>query len=411
MASKRGLQLITCLDPSIAEVLLVDAMRLRQILHNLLSNAIKFTEEGGIYFSVTVLADDHAGQLIEFRVVDTGIGMTDAEINRALQPFEQVLKANGVLNNDIDCGSGLGLAISKKLIATMGGHLHFDSAPKMGSAIYFSSVFPRTTQSAHINNYSAIELPNARCFTNSKGQIIHALLVEDHPASREILSLQLQALGIEVTVCANGKNALAHFQKTHFDLVFTDHSMPGMKGEELAYLLRRQSYQDLIIIGVTADIYALEARQRFLSAGMNAVLIKPISIHTLENQLAAYFQSEKNIVAQQLKPIKSFFPLGVKNGHHSSTELLILAEVLKVQQDCLCTLDKETVDHTELAHYLHKIKGGALLINEPTFVEACAVLEHELQLGAPNISQKLQLLLRQKNRLIESIGITVAQSS
>ena len=410
LASKRGLQLITCLDPSIAEVLLVDAMRLRQILHNLLSNAIKFTEEGRIYFSVTVLADDHAGQLIEFRVVDTGIGMTDAEINRALQPFEQVLKANGSLNNDVDYGSGLGLAISKKLIATMGGHLHFDSAPKLGSAIYFSSVFPRTTQSAHNYNYSAVELPNARCFTNSMGQTIHALLVEDHPASREILSLQLHALGIQVTVCANGKSALTHFQKTHFDLVFTDHSMPGMKGEELAYLLRQQGYQDLIIIGVTADIYALEARQRFLSAGMNAVLIKPISIHTLESQLAAYFQSEKYIVAQELKPIKPFFPLGVKDGHHSPTELLILAEVLKVQQDCLCKLDKETVDHTDLAHYLHKIKGGALLINEPTFVEACAQLEHELQLGAPDISRKLQLLLEQKNKLIESIGITVAES-
>jgi two-component system sensor histidine kinase EvgS len=243
------------------------------------------------------------------------------------------------------------------------------------------------------------------------GQTIHALLVEDHPASREILSLQLHALGIEVTVCANGKNALAHFQKTHFDLVFTDHSMPGMKGEELAFLLRQQGYQDLIIIGVTADIYALEARQRFLSAGMNAVLIKPISIHTLENQLAAYFQSEKNIVAQQLKQIKTFFPLGVKDGHHSPTELLILAEVLKVQHDCLYRLDKETVGHTELVHYLHKIKGGALLINEPTFVEACAQLEHELQLGSPDISQKLQLLLQQKNRLIESIGITVAESS
>jgi HPt (histidine-containing phosphotransfer) domain-containing protein len=63
-----------------------------------------------------------------------------------------------------------------------------------------------------------------------------------------------------------------------------------------------------------------------------------------------------------------------------------------------------------LAHYLHKIKGGALLINEPTFVEVCAQLEHELQLGAPDISRKLQLLLEQKNKLIESIGITVAES-
>lgn len=410
LASKRGLQLISRLDPTIAEVLLVDAMRLRQVLHNLLSNAIKFTEVGSIYFAVNVLADDHAGQLIEFRVIDTGIGMTDAEIKRALQPFEQVLQATNTTNINVDYGSGLGLAISKQLIASMGGHLHFESYPKMGSAIYFSSVFPRTTQAAQNYHYPIIERPNAPCFTNSMGQTIRALLVEDHPASREILSLQLQALGIQVTVCTNGKNALTHFQNTHFDLVFTDHSMPGMKGEELAQLLRQQGYQDLIIIGVTADIYALEARQRFLSAGMNAVLIKPISIITLENKLADYFESGNNLIAQNLNRTKPFFALGLQHGHHSPTELLILAEVLKVHQECLRMLDEKTLDTNELTHYLHKIKGGALLINESQFVAACTQLERDLQLGAPDINQKLQLLLQQENILIESIGLAQAES-
>ena len=137
---------------------------------------------------------------------------------------------------------------------------------------------------------------------------------------------------------------------------------------------------------------------------MNAVLIKPISIMTLENQLAHYYQAGSSPNIQKLKPIKSFFPLGLKSGHHSPTELLILNEVLKVHQDCLQPLDNKLLDPKELAHFLHKIKGGALLINDAEFIAACVLLEHELQLGIPDVSHQLQLLLQRENKLIEAIS-------
>jgi two-component system, NarL family, sensor histidine kinase EvgS len=81
MAKKQNLLLHTSIDPRTAEVLMVDSLRLRQVLQNLLSNAIKFTSQGEIYFSITVLADDHAGQLVEFRVIDTGVGMGSDKLN------------------------------------------------------------------------------------------------------------------------------------------------------------------------------------------------------------------------------------------------------------------------------------------------------------------------------------------
>jgi two-component system sensor histidine kinase EvgS len=116
VAIKHHLQLHTIKDPKIAEVLMMDALRLRQILQNLISNAIKFTEKGEIYFSITILADDHAGQLIEFRVIDTGIGMGAEEIELALQAFEQVPnKGDGNLNEQ-QRGTGLGLTITKHLV-------------------------------------------------------------------------------------------------------------------------------------------------------------------------------------------------------------------------------------------------------------------------------------------------------
>lgn len=90
VARSQNLILHTSKDPRIAQVLMIDALRLRQILQNLISNAIKFTERGEIYFSISVLADDHAGQLIEFRVIDTGVGMGAKDIEIALQAFEQI---------------------------------------------------------------------------------------------------------------------------------------------------------------------------------------------------------------------------------------------------------------------------------------------------------------------------------
>ena len=147
-ASNRQLSMHTHLDLRIAEVLMVDSLRLRQVLNNILSNAIKFTNTGSIHFSVRILADDHAGQLIEFRVIDTGIGMNPADIAIALQPFEQVRAQHQQHTVNTPQGTGLGLTISSHLIRSMDSHLYFDSEPGMGSNVYFSAAFPRTTQVA-----------------------------------------------------------------------------------------------------------------------------------------------------------------------------------------------------------------------------------------------------------------------
>jgi two-component system sensor histidine kinase EvgS len=127
-----------------------------------------------------------------------------------------------------------------------------------------------------------------------KNCAIQALVVEDHPASRQILSLQLEALGISAYVCENATIALELLKDHHFDLMLTDQSMPGMQGSELAKQIRSLGNRDLIIIGVTADIYALDSRHQFLSSGMNGVLIKPLSLGALENELMRYFETSQN---------------------------------------------------------------------------------------------------------------------
>jgi two-component system sensor histidine kinase EvgS len=379
LAQMQKLTLHTSKDPRIAEVLMIDSLRLRQVLQNLISNAIKFTNHGEVYFSISVLADDYAGQLIEFRVIDTGIGMGEEDINIALQAFEQIPG-----NTDKQNGTGLGLTITNHLVTSMNSQLYFESAPGFGSNIHFCVAFPRTSMGVtrqEITNVSTQPFKKlvSRCAGKSN-QTLRALVVEDHPASRQIISLQLEALGIDVVVCDDAHSALDQITQTNFDLLLTDQSIPGMQGSELAKRIRDLGHRDLVIIGVTADIYALDSRHQFFAAGMNGVLIKPLSLMTLENELLRYFQShepsdkEESQKCQEEYSFDAFANLLKQKPDHV---FLILDEIKKVHDEALEVLGDNNCNEELFNSLVHKVKGGAQLLNASLFVQACEDLEQE----------------------------------
>ena len=401
MANQQNLTLHTSKDPRIAAVLMIDTLRLRQILQNLLSNAIKFTDHGEIYFSISVLADDHAGQLVEFRVIDTGIGMGTEEIKLALQAFEQVSGKTDQQN-----GTGLGLTITNHLITSMNSQLYFESAPGFGSNIHFCVALPRTSIAASKNNLTDEDSFPRRLVSKqaqNENRLLQALVVEDHPASRQILSLQLQALGVEVQVCESANTALELLSKKHFDLLLTDQSIPGMQGSELAKHVRSLGHHEIVIIGITADIYALDSRHQFLAAGMNGVLIKPLNLMTLENELTHYFTSQEIVDAKNVVDVPGeysfeyFSNLLKKNPSHI---LVILEEIKKVHIESLAILATKSVDEATLASMIHKVKGGAQLLRAQRFVQCCESLATEGSLP-DRVSAFIQLL-EEQNQIIES---------
>jgi two-component system sensor histidine kinase EvgS len=400
MANKQHLILHTSKDPRIAAVLMIDTLRLRQILQNLLSNAIKFTDRGEIYFSISLLADDHAGQLVEFRVIDTGIGMGAEEIKLALQAFEQV---PGKI--DQHHGTGLGLTITNHLVNSMNSQLYFESAPGFGSNIHFCIALPRTSIAVSKNHLRAEDSISRRLVSKQaldENRLLQALVVEDHPASRQIISLQLQALGLETQVCESAGAALELISQKHFDLLLTDQSIPGMQGSELAKHIRSLGHHEIVIIAITADIYALDSRHQFLTAGMNGVLIKPLNLMTLENELARYFISQE--VTDETKtaylPGEYSFDLFSKllkqNPGHI---LLILEEIKKVHIETLAILKTEPIDENTLVSLIHKVKGGAQLLNAQRFMKQCEALE----MGG-SVSDRVNAfiqLLEEQNQIIE----------
>ena len=400
VANKQKLPLHTSIDPRVASVLMIDPLRLRQILQNLLSNAIKFTEHGAIYFSITVLADDHAGQLIEFRVIDTGIGMGKEEIERALKAFEQVPKRMDTINKST--GTGLGLTITSHLIDSMNSRLYFESDPGFGSNVHFCVAFPRTSMAALQPSLSATSAHQKQLAKRQSNchTLLKALVVEDHPASRQILSLQLEALGIKVWVCESADTALTLLGQHHFDLMLTDQSMPGMQGSDLSKKVRAMGHRELIIIGVTADIYALDARHRFLSAGMNGVLIKPLSLRTLENELTRYFTV---VDAKEVGKEYSFDAFSNLLKDSPEHILLILDEIKKVHDEILIELEeqlsRETLAEAQFKSMVHKVKGGAQLLNAKAFTQECQKLEKEGPLHE-RVSQFFALV-KQQNKVIK----------
>jgi two-component system sensor histidine kinase EvgS len=194
------------------------------------------------------------------------------------------------------------------------------------------------------------------------GEHVCALVVEDHPASRQVLSLQLEALGAKVTVCENATQALALLKQQVFHVMLTDHSMPGMHGADLSQSIRADGFTDLIIIGVTADIYVLDIRHQLLASGMNAVLIKPLNLATLENELSRYF-SIVEIESGDEEDVIAFPQLG--NGSQDQNQIgrLILHEIMEVHHQAIAELSNKTLTESELGSLIHKIKGGALLMN------------------------------------------------
>ena len=378
-ANNKNLNLITFVDPNIADYLLLDPLRLRQVLHNLLSNAIKYTESGAIFFEARILANDHAGQLIEFRVIDQGIGMKKEDIDRVQMPFEQVRSHLSTHPNSPS--TGLGLSISNHLVHLMESQLIIESVPNVGTNVHFDVAFSRTC-SLFTND---AQQHYVHPLITLKG--LRALVVEDHPASRQILLLQLQTLGIHADSCRGGEDALRKIQTNVYDLLLTDHSMPGMHGPDLANKVRDIGYSDLIIVGITADIYASQVREDLINAGMDSVLIKPISLERLQSELQRLFGGQPN---PQSKKSTAF---------SKDMETLILEEVLKVQEEAL-GLASKPLDQSELRSLIHKIKGGALLSNDELLVNQCAQLEQS-KASSESIQKSFYGYLTTSNQFLE----------
>lgn len=273
--TRKGLELTENYQDELPEYVTGDPGKVSQVLLNLVSNAIKFTDAGTVSITVSKSCNQCQQQIIAFQVKDSGIGIEARTQTRLFMPFVQ----GDTSTKRKHGGTGLGLAISKNLAEMMEGGIELESTRGKGSKFTFRARLETYTEegtasaSSRQSTLDSIDQPQQA----PKASI---LVVEDDPASREVIKQMLDKLGQHSYVADNGEKAVQFVLDRNFDFIFMDCQMPVMDGFEATRIIRlHESHRNRhsVIIALTALAFEGD-RERCLEAGMDDYLAKPIEL-------------------------------------------------------------------------------------------------------------------------------------
>jgi signal transduction histidine kinase/DNA-binding NarL/FixJ family response regulator len=383
-ALAKALKLDAEIDVGSQDALIGDPTRIRQILFNLLSNAIKFTKTGSVRVRAGTLALGGASTRATLAVIDTGVGLDSEQVSRLFQPFVQ---ADSSTTRQFG-GTGLGLSIVQRLAHAMGGDVAVESAPGVGSTFIVSL----TLHAAPLDSpLKTLLRPTARTSARQPGLQQHRVLVaEDHPVNREVLVLQLKLLGIVADGVENGVQALQAWTAGRYAAVLTDIHMPNMDGHELTRRLRAAEAERgsvrTPIIAVTANAIKGE-EERCLASGMDACLVKPVSVERLRTTLQRWLpvQTQSSRADEEMESTTAIDPhvLGAWLGDDHTAINRLLIKFRETAGDAEREIDvaSRAGDCAKLAAAAHKLKGAAQTIGATGVGASAAALEQAGKAG------------------------------
>ena len=266
-----------------------DEKRLRQILINLLGNAVKFTDQGGICLKV----GRHNGK-IRFQVDDTGIGISEEDMKKVFEPFQQV--KTGMQHGE---GTGLGLAITKKLVAMMDGELGVRSILDRGSSFWVDLPLKE------LEHWVYTAEKNDPIIVGYKGDKKRILVIDDKKENRLVIKSLLEPLGFEVLEAENGEEGVGTAEQQKPDLIFMDLVMPKMDGFRATKAIRStEGIKDSVIIAASASVFEFHQAQS-REAGCNDFIAKPIRADMLLELLRDYLSLEWVFADEEVELSKS----------------------------------------------------------------------------------------------------------
>ena len=427
LAREKGLRFDTSTQADVPNFLRGDELRLGQVLLNLAGNAVKFTAEGAVTISVNLKNAEEKVVELEFSVRDTGVGLSEEQMQRLFHPFTQ---ADASTTRQYG-GTGLGLVISKQLVEMMGGGIWAESAPGKGSVFRFTARFGHGKAFAAVTQASVEYLAAARA--RLRGANI--LLAEDNPFNQQVAAELLEETGATVALANNGREALALLFKKRFDIVLMDVQMPEMDGYEATRRIRATSrLAGQKVIAMTANAMA-EDRERCLASGMDDFISKPIDPDQIVLVLAKWLPDRAGITPEEglvadLRSGKERRRGGdrraakVRMGD-DVIDLAILGHLVsddpdKVRKFALKFLEtaQKTLAEMDAAHTSgdlaalgglgHKLKSSARTVGAMGFADLCQALESADK--ANDLSQA-GMLLRQLHPLLERIARQVEQET
>ncbi|MBI5445857.1 MAG: response regulator [Deltaproteobacteria bacterium] len=281
LAREKGLRFDVEIAPELPERVRGDRGHLGQVLVNIVGNAIKFTENGAVSVKTSPAGPRREGNAcVLVEVADTGAGIDPARLPKIFESFEQESASVHARYG----GTGLGLTIAKRLVELMGGRIWAESRPGEGSTFRFTV---ELEQAEPGKTFAAAEKPAARL---ANGGCLRVLLAEDNPVNQLLGKALLEREGHTVVVAEDGRKAVEALARERFGIVLMDVRMPELNGDEIARMVREGLIpgcpRDIPIIALTAHALVGD-RERFLAAGMDGYLAKPIDVEEFRRALLA----------------------------------------------------------------------------------------------------------------------------
>lgn len=374
-AEGKGLSLTSELEGKIPESIESDPARIRQILINLVSNAVKFTQRGCVRIVARHVQSRNATSLMEFDIIDTGIGLTKSQQSAIFNRFGQADNHDTATTG----GTGLGLAISKNIAELLGGHIEVMSEPNHGSTFRLSIPTGDISQVAMIDKES-LKTPVAvlaaeKTTASVRLDGIRVLLAEDNEDSQRLLSEFMHRSGVKVIVATDGSSAVSKALELEkagnpVDMILMDRQMPKMSGVDATRELRKAGFRKPII-GLSAGVLPHETAE-MLEAGCDGWESKPISHENLAQLISRWTQTKggTEMTESTKGPIISELA-----GHADMAELV--QEYVQGLPDKVTKLRSLLAagDIESLACLAHKLKGSAGGYGFPMITEEAARLE------------------------------------
>jgi len=388
-AVEKGINLHFYAEPSLGKVPVGDPTRLRQVFVNLLSNAVKFTNSGIVKLFSKIINSAENTITIHFEIKDSGIGMTQEQIERIFDPFVQAESGTTRKYG----GTGLGLSITKNIVEMMGGKIYIESAPGVGTKFSFNITFDTiddTEENTHYTKMEHIELEKP----TFNGEI---MLCEDNTMNQEVISEHLARVGLKTVIAENGKigfemveDRVAKKEKL-FDLIFMDIHMPVMDGLEASSKILELK-TGIPIIAMTANIMSTDT-DVYLKSGMRDFIGKPFTSQELWHLLMKYFIPINTGNAQMNAKAES------QKEFNKKIQLLFIRDNKDRYKEIIKALEEGNVK--EAHRHAHTLKSNAAQIGKTLLQEIAGNVELNLKGGVNQVTEKqFQILETELNAVL-----------
>ncbi len=273
-----------------------DPTRLRQALLNYAGNAVKFTDKGRIALRAKLLNEEGPVLQVRFSVEDSGIGIPADQLPRLFRAFEQAEAGTSRRFG----GTGLGLSITQRLAQLMGGECGVESRPGAGSTFWFTARIERGQGPMPVSPVRDAATVEARLREGHRGARV--LLAEDNEVNREVALAILHAVGLDVDIACDGREAVTMARARTYDLVLMDMQMPNMDGLAATGAIRQlPGWAQVPVVALTANAFH-EDRMACQAAGMNDFIGKPMNIDETYQKLLQWLDVSRGVRARPDSP-------------------------------------------------------------------------------------------------------------